>query len=73
MHKTNEKNLSQLEDWVSVLVNTYLAHPNKSLAKIISYYIKQIMQYDDSQFLKSPRCEYVAMWKYWHWLSNKKN
>ena len=72
MQKKTEKNLTQLEDWLSVLVNTYLAHPNNSLAKTISFNIKQIMQFDDSQFLKSPRCEYVSMWKYWHWLSNQK-
>ena len=69
MHKYTEKELAQLEGWLSLLINTYLQQPNKALAKIISYYIKKIMQYDEYHFLQHPRCEYVAMSKYWHWLS----
>jgi len=67
MKNTNE--IIQLESWLVILINTYIEHPSINLAKIISYYIDRILTHDDFELNQPNNCQYIAMRKYWHWLS----
>ncbi len=60
--------LSQLEDWLSILMATYNKIPSISLAKVITYYIERIVNHDDFELKYRTHCQYVTMRKYWHWL-----
>jgi len=57
--------LSQIESWLSVLTHTYAAHPNEALAKVITYYLKRIIQHDDFTAYANQPCQYFSMLKYW--------
>jgi hypothetical protein len=41
MDKRTGKDFSKLEDWLGVLIGTYLEHPSTALAKIISYQLNE--------------------------------
>jgi hypothetical protein len=60
----------QLETWLTILITTYKDHPNRSLAKTISYYLGRILQHDDIFFCGEKRCEYLVMQKFWLWKNN---
>jgi len=69
MMTNNAKNFNQLEDWLTILINTYSIQPSTSLAKIISYQLNQLILDDELKFIIDKRCEYIAMQKYWRWVS----
>lgn len=68
----NSSNTTQLENWLTILVNSYAQNPSSGLAKVITYYIDRILyQYD---ICKQPnkRCQYLSMKKFWQWQSSNR-
>jgi hypothetical protein len=57
--------LSQIEDWLNVLTNTYAKHPSNGLAKVITYYLKRIIKHDDFTAFASQPCHYFTMLNFW--------
>lgn len=57
--------LSQIEDWLSLLTNTYAKHPSNGLAKVIIYYLKRIIKHDDFTAFASQPCHYFTMLNFW--------
>ena len=63
------KELSQLEDWLAVLICTYHKHPSDGLAKVISYYLKRLTSHEDEYVRYQSGQHYLSLCKYWHWLN----
>ncbi len=59
--------LSTLENWLTILINTYCQHPSKALAKVINYYIERILHQHDISTQPVLKCQYLSMKKYWGW------
>ena len=57
--------LYQIEDWLSVLTNTYAKHPSNGLAKVIAYYLARIIKHDDFTAFANQPCHYFTMLKFW--------
>lgn len=57
----------QLENWLNILIITYLDHPSCGLAKTINYYLSRLLHHDDINFDGGKHCDYLAMQKYWRW------
>ena len=64
MAKSSE--ISQLEDWLQILMSTYDQHPSDNLAKVINYYIDRIAHHDDFNSTSHNLCQYATMKKYWY-------
>jgi len=58
-----------LEEWIIILTNAYSDHPSNGLAKVISYYLKRLIQHDDFPLSSYHRCDYLTMQKYWQWVA----
>lgn len=57
--------LCQIEDWLSVLTQTYATHPSDGLAKVITYYLTRLIRHDDFTAFASQPCQYFSMLKFW--------
>jgi len=62
---SDSSELSQIENWLSVLTHTYATHPNEALAKVITYYLTRIIKHDDFIAFANQPCQYFSMLKYW--------
>jgi hypothetical protein len=62
---SDSSELTQIENWLSVLTNTYATHPNEALAKVITYYLTRLIKHDDFTAFASQPCQYFSMLKYW--------
>jgi len=62
---SDSSELSQIENWLSVLTHTYAAHPNEALAKVITYYLTRLIKHDDFTAFANQPCQYFSMLKYW--------
>lgn len=70
---TNVSNeFQQLEDWLSVLINTYKETPSIGLAKVIFYYLERILSHQDLHNTRDKSCHYFMMKKFWLWQCKKK-
>ena len=62
---SDSSELTQIENWLSVLTQTYAEHPDKALAKVITYYLTRIIKHNDFTAFASQPCQYFSMLKYW--------
>lgn len=63
--------LHQIEEWLSVLTNTYAKHPSDGLAKVITYYLTRIIKHDDFMAFARQPCHYFTMLKFWRGRFNR--
>mgnify|MGYP000365590408 CR=1 FL=1 len=64
LHKT-----AHIENWLTILINTYRDHPSKGLAKVINYYIGRIIKEGEIKFHHLKLDQYCSMKKFWAWRS----
>ncbi|GHF85701.1 hypothetical protein [Thalassotalea marina] len=62
-----ESKFSQMQSWLTVLLNTYTENPSIGLAKVIGFYTEKISQYEEVVFDHELSCHYFQMKKFWRW------
>ncbi|WP_286262918.1 hypothetical protein [Thalassotalea atypica] len=58
--------ISQMEDWLSVLIASYEVAPSKNVVQCILYYIDRILLDDECNARDHSHCQYHRMKAYWH-------
>lgn len=59
----------QMNNWLSILVNTYSENPSTGLAKVINYYVERLSQFEEVIYDKELSCQFVQMKRFWFWRS----
>jgi hypothetical protein len=68
--KMSNNKIIHMENWLTILINTYRNHPSNGLAKVINFYIDRIINDDDLKFNRIALNRYCSMKKFWAWRSH---
>lgn len=68
LHKTINKS-AVIENWITILINTYRENPSNGLAKVIHYYLQRIINEEEVKFNHLKLHQYCSMGKFWAWRS----